>query len=117
MPKPSLSWKIALAALLTGIFFAVANIRLGYGSLANLCFALAVLCDLIVVVFAILWVYGKGWEAQPGQQQQMQGRPPIPGAPQMQIRPMQPQQGVMPGAATPSTSGAVPTSKSEPPAH
>jgi len=115
MPKSSFSWKAGLAALLTGICFAVANIYLGYGALANLCFALAVICDLVVVVFAILWVYGKGWEAQPTQQmQQMQGKPPMPGMPQMkgmppmmqgmQIRPMpqsQPQQssGATPAAA------------------
>jgi len=115
MPKSSFSWKAGLAALLAGICFAVANIYLGYGALANLCFALAVICDLVVVVFAILWVYGKGWEAQPMQQmQQMQGKPPMPGMPQMkgmppmmqgmQIRPMpqsQPQQssGATPAAA------------------
>lgn len=116
MPKSSFSWKAGLAALLVGIGFAVANIQLGYGALANLCFALAVLCDLIVVVFAILWVYGKGWEAQP--MQQMQGKPPMPGMPQipgmsqMQIRPMPPQApGAMPGAAPP----AAPDRKPQPP--
>ena len=117
MPKPSLSWKIGLAALLAGICLAYANIHLGYGALANLCFVLAVVCDLIVVVFAVLWVYGKGWEAQPGQQMQgkppMQGMPQMPGMPQMQIRPMQPPQ---PGAATQETPSAMPAAKPEPPA-
>jgi len=120
MPKSSFSWKAGLAALLTGICFAVANIYLGYGALANLCFALAVICDLVVVVFAILWVYGKGWEAQP--MQQMQGKPPMPGMPQMkgmppmmqgmQIRPMPQSQPPQSPGATP---GAAPDGKPQTP--
>ena len=126
MPKPSFSWKVGLAALLLGVCFAAANIYLGHGALANLCFGLAVLCDLVVVVFAILWVYGQGWYATP-QQQQMQGKPPMQGmpqmpqmkgTPQMQIRPMQAPQapGAAPAAAPQTTTGAAPNQTPRPPA-
>jgi hypothetical protein len=120
MPKPGRSWKLGLGAFALGVSFAICNIWLGEGSLANLCFALAVLCDAVVVVCAILWVYGKTWHAVPPQQ--MQGMRPMQGMPAqgmpmqgMQIqgmpgmRPMQPPQ--PPGVVA----GGAPDAKTQPP--
>jgi hypothetical protein len=78
MPTPQFAFRAGLGTFLLGLALAVANIMLGHGTLANLCFGLAVVCDLAFTGFAILWVMSRGWTAQP----QMQGRPPgMPGMP------------------------------------
>lgn len=92
MPTPAFSWKAALCAFLLGVGFAVANIYLSGGrhqTLANLCFGLALVCEMAFTVFAVLWVMGKSWLAQNAPQQQ-------PGAP----RPMQPGASGLPPGVT-----------------
>ena len=68
MIKPHISRNAALLALLVGLIFIAGNIYLGsigYRKLANLCFALAVISDVVLAVFMILYVFGKTWLKEP----------------------------------------------------
>lgn len=83
MPKPQFSWKAGLAALILGVVFAVTSIHLGDGEhrkLANLFFALAVIGEVVFMVFAVMWSMGKAWEGPPQPPQNMPGQRP-PGMP------------------------------------
>ncbi len=91
MPSPQFARNGVLSALLLGVIFVAANLYFSgtsHGTLANMFFAFAIVCELALVVFAALWLFAKAWLSEPE-------RPPGP----------------MPGGAGAPKPGAVPAIK------
>ena len=82
MQKKKFARNAAIFTLLLGTAFLAANIYFGANhspKLANMFFVFAALCDVIFLVFVVMWVAIKTWLHEPARPP-MQMPKPMPGA-------------------------------------
>ena len=68
MPSPKFAMTWCVITLLLGLSFMAGNLYFSgthHSTLANFCFAFAVISEMAFVGFAFLWVYSKAWTTEP----------------------------------------------------